>query len=59
MLAAEERDNERDRRGEDDGLRDDPVDQDRQEADNYNYGSEEEYISSSMPSSMDFREEMP
>ena len=58
MLAAEARDNERDRRGEDDRLRDEPIDQDKQEADNYNYGSEDEYISSGVTSSMDFDSEM-
>ncbi len=58
MLAAEARDNERERRGEDVRLRDEPIAQDREEADNYNYGSEEEYISSGVSSSMDFDVEM-
>ena len=58
MLAAEARDNERENRGADERLRDEHVDQDREEADNYDYGSEEEYISSGVTSSLDFRDEM-
>lgn len=58
MLAAEERDNDRERQGEDYRLRDEPIDQDKHDAENHNYGSEEDYVSSGVTSSLDFNEEM-